>query len=120
MTDIPKMFFDDDMYIGDYNNSRSFNLMVDKKEEDMALEGYEEGDTATVKFVPSKEISYKYDTGYGVYHSEMITSKEDELPDTFKINGNFITPLDIGQSYEATGEVTIYRKKQLKIKTIKK
>ena len=121
MTDIPKMFFDDDMYIGDYNNSRSFNLMVDKKEEDMALEGYEEGDTATVKFVPSKEISYKYDTGYGVYHSEMITSKEDELPDTFKINGSFITPLDIGQSYEATGEVTIYRgKKQLKIKTIKK
>mgnify|MGYP002855472285 CR=1 FL=1 len=91
-----------------------------KKEEDMALAKYEEDEEITIGLVPYKEISYKYDSGYGAYACEQIMEK-DEMPETFKISGNFITQLIIGQTYEAKGKVQIYnKKKQLKVEEIKK
>ena len=91
-----------------------------KKEEDRALENYKEDETITVGLVPYKEISYKYDSGYGAYSCELIMEK-DEMPETFKISGNFISQLIIGQTYEATGKVHTYNKrKQLKVEEIKK
>ena len=91
-----------------------------KKEEDMALDKYEEDEEITIGLVPYKEISYKYDSGYGAYACEQIMEK-DEMPETFKISGNFITQLIIGQTYEAKGKVQIYnKKKQLKVDEIKK
>ena len=91
-----------------------------KKEEDMALDKYKEDEEITIGLVPYKEISYKYDSGYGAYACEQIMEK-DEMPETFKISGNFITQLIIGQTYEATGKVQVYnKKKQLKVEEIKK
>ena len=91
-----------------------------KKEEDMALDKYEEDEEITIGLVPYKEISYKYDSGYGAYACEQIMEK-DEMPETFKISGNFITQLIIGQTYEAKGKVQVYnKKKQLKVDEIKK
>lgn len=90
------------------------------KEEDMALDKYNVDETITIGLVPYKEISYKYDSGYGAYCCEQIMEK-DEMPETFKISGNFISQLIIGQTYEATGKVQIYnKKKQLKVEEIKK
>lgn len=91
-----------------------------KKEDDLALEKYEIDEQITVILVPYKEISYKYDSGYGAYCCELVIDS-DEMPDTFKISGNFVSQLNIGQTYKATGKVTIYnRKKQLKVDEIKK
>ena len=91
-----------------------------KKEDDLALEQYEVDEIITVVLVPYKEISYKYDSGYGAYCCELVVDT-DEMPDTFKISGNFVSQLNIGQTYKATGKITIYnRKKQLKVDEIKK
>lgn len=91
-----------------------------KKEDDLALNQYEVNDEIEVVLVPYKEISYKYDSGYGAYACELVTNKE-EMPDTFKISGNFITQLNIGQTYKARGNVVLYnKKKQLKVEEIKK
>lgn len=91
-----------------------------KKEDDLALEKYEIDEQITVILVPYKEISYKYDSGYGAYCCELVLDS-DEMPDTFKISGNFVSQLNIGQTYKATGKVAIYnRKKQLKVDEIKK
>lgn len=90
------------------------------KEEDMALDKYKEEEEITIGLVPYKEISYKYDSGYGAYCCEQIMDT-DEMPETFKISGNFVTQLIIGQTYEAKGKVQIYnKKKQLKVSEIKK
>lgn len=91
-----------------------------KKEDDLALEKYDVDYEITVNLVPYKEISYKYDSGYGAYCCELVENK-DEMPDTFKISGNFLEQLNIGQTYQAHGKVQIYnKKKQLKVDKIKK
>lgn len=112
------MFYDEDIYRAD---KKGFVEKVELRDYDTALEGYQDGEETTMRFVPFNEVRYKYDTGYGVYDCEVITDDDLKMPETFKCTGNFITPLDIGQSYEAIGEVTTFRgKKQLKVKSIKK
>ena len=118
--DSPKMFVDDDVYLGE--TKQTFNYSVEAKEEGLALKGYKEKDKTVINITPYKELSYKYETGYGAYLCEKADNlPEGVLPDTLIISGNFISPLDIGQSYEAYGEISIYRdKKQLRVIKIKK
>lgn len=90
------------------------------KAEYMALDKYNVDEEVTIGLVPYKEISYKYDSGYGAYCCELIMDT-DEMPETFKISGNFVTQLYIGQTYKAKGKIYIYdRKKQLKVESIEK
>lgn len=91
------------------------------KEEGMALAEYRDGMEITIRAIPLKEISYKQASGYGAYLCEEVVEDSSELPGTFTLSGNFITSIDIGQTYEIKGTVQVYRgKKQIKSNGIKK
>lgn len=64
--------------------------------------------------IPTYEILYKEETGYGVYECE------DEHGEDLKITGVFLKPLTLGQTYEVNGKVVVYRgEKQISSETIK-
>ena len=96
-----KVFYDSDVFV---EEGKTFNLSMDIKEENMGLEGYDVDDVISIKAVPTFEITYKYDSGFGVYNCELVMNNEDEIPDTFLLKGRFISPLDIGQTYEVKGK----------------
>lgn len=93
----------------------------EKKE--TALEKYDEDSLLIVVCIPKKQILYKPESGgYGIYLCDMcIQGLDDDFPEDFMVTGNFISELDIGQTYEVEGVVAFVRgKKQLKMKAIKK
>lgn len=84
-----------------------------------ALKDYEEKQKITLTFIPIKEITYKPSNGFGTYVCEL--SNSGDFPPTFNMNGTFIRTLDIGQTYKANGEISVYRnEKQFKISDITK
>lgn len=92
----------------------------DSSVDGLALEQYQDGEEITIKFVPIKEISYKQNNGFGAYVCELEQTNEDSI-ETFNITGTFVRNLDLGQTYESTGTVALYRgAKQFKVTDIKK
>lgn len=78
-----------------------------------ALEGYKEYEQVKKVLIPKFEIMYNAN-GFGVYQCE------DEEERLFNMKGSFVSPLEIGQSYEAQGVILVYRgEKQLSMKEIR-
>lgn len=64
--------------------------------------------------IPVYEITYKDDTGFGVY------VVEDENENSFSIKGTFISQLVLGQTYKVEGIISSYRgEKQINVTTIR-
>lgn len=69
-----------------------------------------------IRAVPTYQVIYKEDTGYGVYECE----PEDKDDGEFKIAGTFLKPLTIGQTYEIHGKIVVYKgEKQINVDVIK-
>lgn len=82
---------------------------------EMALAGFEDDSLIEVICIPKKQLMYKADTGFGMYLCDLCIEDNDDIPDDFRMSGNFITELDVGQTYKVEGIVSSYQgKKQLK------
>lgn len=63
--------------------------------------------------IPTFEILYSNDSGFGVY------VVEDTEENQFSVRGTFVAPLIIGQTYTVDGYITEYRgEKQIQVNTI--
>ena len=92
----------------------------DSSVDGLAMEKFEDGEEITIRFVPIKEISYKQSNGFGAYLCELEQQEEDHI-ETFNITGVFVRSLDLGQTYESNGIISVYRgTKQFKVNDIKK
>ena len=103
-----------------YKEGSFIEKVLDSSVEGIGLDNYNDGDEAQIRFVPIKEISYKDSNGFGAYVCELVDGDEDFVK-TFNITGVFVRSLDLGQTYESNGTITVYRgKKQFKVEDIKK
>lgn len=79
-----------------------------------ALEAYKNNEKVTKTVIPTFQVLFKEDTGFGIYICE------DEEERTLTIKGTFISELIIGQTYLAEGKVTTYKgEKQLTVSNIR-
>ena len=75
-----------------------------------ALENDAVGKEKKILAIPTFQILYQEQSGFGVF------ACEDEKEDIFTIKGTFISPLILGQTYQLEGKVIIYKgEKQLQV-----
>lgn len=87
-------------------------MQEDKKKENI-LEKYKVNDKISKIVIPTFEIFYKDDTGFGIYVCE------DENENKFQIVGTFISSLVIDQTYLVEGSIKMYKgEKQLRVSKI--
>jgi len=92
-----------------------YNLFEDSffKDENV-LEQYKVNQSIKKVMIPTFEIIFNDETGFGAYRVE------DEDGNEFSIKGTFIAPLTVGQTYLAEGFITTYRnEKQIHVNQIR-
>ena len=105
--------YDDDIFVeGTFYSNRA-------KVQQNALEDYNEGDEVTLIYIPIREITYKDNSGFGVYYCE--NNDDVDVPPTFIMCGTFTDHLDLGQTYKSDGTITLRQgARQLSINNITK
>ncbi len=84
------------------------------KKQNGPLDKYEYNEIADITLIPKYEIFFSKENGFGIYSCEDLNQRH------FSIQGTFINPLVLGQTYGARGKVTKYKnEKQLTVNTIK-
>ena len=106
--------YDDDIFV-----EGKFKSSIKNDKDTDVLSGYNEGDIISTIYIPVKEITYKDETGFGVYVCE--TTDDIDAPPTFILSGTFSDHLDLGQTYESNGTIKIHEgKKQVSADSINK
>lgn len=88
--------------------------LQEEKLKQNVLESYKNNEPITKTAIPSFEIMYREDSGFGIYICE------DENENKFSMKGTFVSGLVIGQTYEVKGTVTAYKgEKQISVGNIR-
>lgn len=88
--------------------------LQEEKFKQNVLEAFKNNEPITKTTIPTYEIMYREDSGFGIY------ACEDEDENQFSIKGTFVSALVVGQTYEVKGNVTTYKgEKQITVGTIR-
>lgn len=88
--------------------------MREEKMKQNVLEGYKNNEYVTKTAIPTFQIMFKEDSGFGIY------TCEDENEKQFSIKGSFVSELVIGQTYQLEGYVKTYKgEKQLNVNKVR-
>jgi exodeoxyribonuclease V alpha subunit len=88
--------------------------MREEKIKQNILESYKNNEKITKTAIPTFQIMFREDSGFGIYICE------DENEKQFSIKGTFISELVIGQTYSIEGNVTTYKgEKQIFVSKVK-
>ncbi|PLS19525.1 helicase, RecD/TraA [Bacillus sp. M6-12] len=88
--------------------------MREEKIKQNVLEAYKNNEYITKTAIPTYQIMFREDTGFGIYICE------DENEKQLSIKGKFISELVIGQTYSVEGYVTTYKgEKQINVNKVR-
>lgn len=92
-------------------NGSVFDRSFWNEKKENVLEKFQKNTPIKKTVIPTFEIMFNDDKGFGIY------SVEDADENEFSIKGTFISPLIIGQTYGIDGYITEYRgEKQIQVK----
>ena len=95
-------------------NAGLFDRSFWNESKENVLEQYQKNQQMKKIVVPTFEILYNENTGFGIY------SVEDPDENNFSITGTFVAPLVLGQTYSVDGYIKEYRgEKQLGVNAIR-
>jgi len=95
-------------------NSGLFDRSFWKEEKENVLDQFQKNTPIKKIVVPTFEILFSEETGFGIY------SVEDPDENSFSIKGTLVAPLVLGQTYQVEGYIAEYRgEKQIQIQVIR-
>jgi exodeoxyribonuclease V alpha subunit len=87
--------------------------MREEKMKQNILEGYKNNENIVKTAIPTFQIMFREDSGFGIYICE------DENDNPFSVKGKFVSELVIGQTYSLEGYVGTYKgEKQLNVSKV--
>lgn len=88
--------------------------MREEKMKQNLLEAYKNNEYITKTAIPTFQIMFKEDSGFGIYICE------DENENQFSVKGSFVSEMVIGQTYQLEGFVNTYKsEKQLNVNKVR-
>lgn len=100
------------------NDDDFFGFKPKFQKKETILDSISNGTPVTKIIIPVFQITYKEESGFGVYTCIDVHSSQGDIENKYSIKGTFVFPLILGQTYEVTGTVCSYKTEYVEEKQI--